>query len=174
MAFRRRVSLSLYYLIARKLPPSDSKISLGAKGIRRVLVRHIFESVGKNVNIEQGVFFGSGKEITIGDNSGIGLEARVQGPLTIGKDVMMGPYVLIYTKNHNTSDITIPMIKQGESLPEPVVIEDDVWIGARVTILPGVVIGKHSIIAAGSVVTKNVEAYSVMGGVPATLLKKRK
>jgi maltose O-acetyltransferase len=66
------------------------------------------------------------------------------------------------------------MIDQGFKDKEPVIIEDDVWIGARVIILPGVKIGKGSIVGAGAVVTKDVEPYSIVAGVPAKLIRKRK
>ena len=80
----------------------------------------------------------------------------------------------IITVNHNTERIDIPMREQGSLPPQKVTICDDVWIGARVIILPGVTIGKGSIIAAGAVVTKNVPEYAVVGGVPAKVIKYRK
>lgn len=86
---------------------------------------------------------------------------------------MMGPYVFIYTQNHNFSRTDISMDQQGWSEEKPVVIEDDVWIGARVTILPGVVIGSGSIIGASAVVTKSVPPYSVVAGNPAKVVKNR-
>ncbi len=173
MSIRRKLSLALYYSIAKKLPESDAVISLGAKKFRRYLCKNIFESASNSCNIEKGVFFGSGKGISIGEYSGIGLNARVQGPLIIGNYVMMGPEVMIYTKNHKIDNLAIPMVKQGITKPQCVTIEDDVWIGARAIILPGVTIGKGSVIAAGAVVTKDVEPYSVMGGIPAKRIKSR-
>ncbi|NLP45444.1 MAG: acetyltransferase [Epulopiscium sp.] len=170
----RWIALALYYLIARHLPASDAWYSLGSKKIRQILCRQIFPYASKTCNIEHGAFFGSGKNITIGERSGLGLNCRVQGPLTIGNHVMMGPDVLIYTRNHETKDTHIPMMDQGDGDTKAVVIEDDVWLGARVIILPGVTIGKGSIIGAGAVVTKDVEPYSVMGGNPAKVIKKRK
>lgn len=169
----RKLYLGLYYMIGKKMPESDSFISFGAKGFRRFLCRHIFDRAGENCNIEKGVFFGNGKGIKIGDRSGIGLGARIQGPLTIGANVMMGPECIIYTKNHETSRTDIPMIDQGVTAPREVIIEEDVWIGARVIILPGVRIGKGSILAAGSVITKDVEPYSIVGGVPGKVIKSR-
>lgn len=168
------LALSLYYGIAKKLPESQAAISLGAKGFRSFLCKHIFDEVGTNVNIEKNVFFGAGRNISIGDNSGIGINARIQGPLTIGKDVMMGPEVIIYTRGHNYSDISKPMMTQGDSEPLKVTIEDDVWIGARAVILPGVTIGKGSIIGACALVSKDVKPYSIVGGVPAKVIKMRK
>lgn len=174
MNIKKLVCLVLYYGIAKKMPESDSRISFGAKGFRAMLCKGIFESVGEGINIEKNVFFGKGVDITIGDKSGLGLNARVQGPLHIGKDVMMGPDVMIYTRNHETSSLDRPMNQQGVTNPQKVVIEDDVWIGARAIILPGVTIGNGSIIAAGSVVTKDVKPYEIVGGVPAKLIKNRK
>lgn len=170
----RIVALILYYLIAKKMPSSDSKINLGSKRFRRFLCKFIFDEISSDSNIEKNVFFGSGRDIKIGSRSGLGLNSRIQGPLYIGNDVMMGPDVIIYTSNHESSRTDIPMIEQGNTEKKPVIIEDDVWIGARSIIMSGVKIGKGSIIAAGAVVTKSVEPYSVVGGVPAKLIKYRK
>lgn len=93
--------------------------------------------------------------------------------MTIGRDVMMGPDCVVLTRNHRHDRVDVPMIEQGYEDYRPVTIEDDVWIGRRVTILPGVNVGAHSILSAGAVVTKDVEPYSVVGGVPARLIKKR-
>ena len=169
----KKLALVLYYLIGKHLPKSQGRFGIISQSIRYVLCKHIFSQIGKGVNIEKNAFFGSGKDITIGERSGIGVNASIQGPLTIGKYVMMGPDVIIYTKNHCFERTDIPMLSQGDDQALAVTIEDDVWIGARVIILPGVVIGRGSIIGAGSVVTKNVEPYSIMGGVPAKIIKKR-
>ncbi|MCT4598514.1 MAG: acetyltransferase [Vallitalea sp.] len=173
MGFKKKVYLGVYYLIGKKMPESDSVINMGAKRFRRFLCKHIFEYASKTCNIEKGVFFGNGSNIRVGEYSGIGLNARIQGPLIIGDNVMMGPDVIIYTKNHETSRTDIPMMEQGVTTPKQVIIEDDVWIGARAIILPGVTIKKGSIIAAGSVITKDVEAYEVVGGVPGKKIKSR-
>lgn len=167
-------SLALYYLVGKRMPSSDSPFSFGSKKVRGFLCHHIFEYLGKDCNIEQNVFFGGGKGIRVDNFSGIGINARIQGPLTIGKCVMMGPDVLIYTQNHKVADISLPMILQGETEPQAVTIEDDVWIGARVIILPGVTIGKGAIIGAGAVVTKDVEPYAIVGGMPAKVIGSRK
>lgn len=87
---------------------------------------------------------------------------------------MMDPYCIIYAWNHKFDDVTRPMRGQGFSEEEPVVIGDDVWIGGRVTILPGVHIGRHAIIGAGAVVTKNVPEFAVVAGNPAVVKKYRK
>ncbi len=170
----RFICLILYYFIGRHLPASDSPYSLGAKKIRYILCKALFHKVGKDVNIEHGVFFGSGKDIQIGDFSGMGINCRVAGPLKIGKYLMMGPEVMIYTSNHEMGNTDTPMIFQGDTPKKPVIIEDDVWIGARSIILPGITIHKGAVVAAGAVVTKDVPPYGIVGGNPACLLKYRK
>lgn len=99
-------------------------------------------------------------------------------PLTIGKKVIFGPHPTIITGDHRIDIIGkhIIDVTDAEKLPEndlPVVIEDGVWCGANVTILKGVTIGRGSVIAAGAVVTKSCAPYSIIGGVPARLIKMR-
>ncbi len=173
MRIGKNICLMLYYIVGRHLPGSDRPYSLGSKHIRGFLCRRIFSSAGKSINIEHGVFFGNGDNIAIGDFSGIGLDCKVSGPLKIGSNVMMGPEVMIYTRNHNYSRTDIPMIKQGDSEPKAVEIGNDVWIASRVIILPGVKIGEGAIIGAGSVVTKDVPPYAIAAGNPAKVLKFR-
>ena len=85
---------------------------------------------------------------------------------------MMGPDVMIFTQNHKNDRLDIPMMLQTDP-KRPVVIGDDVWIAARAIILPGVTIGKGSIIGAGAVVTKDVPEYAVVGGNPARVIRYR-
>ena len=97
-------------------------------------------------------------------------------PLTIGKKVIFGPHPTIITGNHRIDVVGKYIMDSKEKLPEndePVIIEDDVWAGANVTILKGVTIGRGSVIAAGAVVTKSCPPYSIIGGVPAKVLKMR-
>ena len=111
--------------------------------------------------------------LTIGDNSGVGVNCEIYGPVTIGKNVMMGPEVIIYTHDHNFSRTDIPIMEQGNSPVEPVEIGGDCRLGRRVIIMPGVKIGRGCVIAAGAVVTKDIPDYSVAGGVPARVIKSR-
>ena len=87
---------------------------------------------------------------------------------------MMGPECYIYTRSHSFDRTDIPMMEQGYGEVKPVVIGNDVWIGSRVTIMPGVHIGNGVIIGASAVVTKDVPDYAVVGGSPAKTLKMRK
>ena len=126
---------------------------------------------GAEVNIEKDAIFS--QKVTLGDFSGIGINAKIYGECHIGAFVMMGTDVTVITRNHRFDRIDIPMMRQGFEEEKPVYIGDDVWIGDRVIILPGVHIGNGCIIAAGSVVTKDVAPYTVVGGVPAHFIKER-
>ncbi|MDG5471370.1 DapH/DapD/GlmU-related protein [Jeotgalibacillus sp. ET6] len=161
----------LYKLIAKKLPYSHSKINFGSKYIRALCGKVMLKHCGDNINIEKGASFG--RNISLGNNSGIGIDAELSSDIYIGSNVMMGPECRIYTQNHSFQNKNIPMYMQGFSTVKPVHIDDDVWIGSRVIILPGVKVGKGSIIGAGSVVTKDVPEYSVVAGNPAKVVKYR-
>lgn len=96
--------------------------------------------------------------------------------LKIGEKVIFGPNPTIITGDHRIDVIGQYIIDSHEKLPgndAPVIIEDDVWTGANITILKGVTIGRGSVIAAGAVVTKSFPPYSIIGGVPARILKMR-
>ncbi|MDK2933051.1 MAG: maltose O-acetyltransferase [Clostridiales bacterium] len=110
MNIKKNICLVFYYFFARHLPASDGAYSFGSKYIRRMLCKNIFDKTGNCFNVEHGAFFGSGTGIRIGTNSGLGLHCRVQGPLTIGDNVMMGPDVLIYTRNHKMDKTDVPKL----------------------------------------------------------------
>ena len=160
------------YLFASKMPESWTNIQIGQKKIRAFCGKLILDKCGKNVNIEKNAIFSSSTEL--GNNSGIGCNSRLSGKVIIGDDVMMGPNVCIFTRNHEFYDCNTPMCMQGFSQQKPVTISDDVWIGANVIILPGVTVGKGAILGAGSVVTKSVPDYAIVGGNPAKVIKCRK
>ncbi|MDO4465983.1 MAG: acyltransferase [Bacillota bacterium] len=170
---KRRIFIGklIYNILGKHMPLSDSRMNLGSKKVRAFCGKLILLECGTNVNIEKGAQFSS--EIKLGDNSGIGVNAIISSHVEIGNDVMMGPDCMIFTSNHGMDRLDIPMWKQPHTSPKPVVIGNDVWIGARVIILPGVHIGDGCVIGAGSVVTKDVEPYSIVGGNPAKVLKKR-
>jgi acetyltransferase-like isoleucine patch superfamily enzyme len=114
--------------------------------------------------------------LMIGDNcafnSNVMVNADGGGKIIIGNDVLIAPNVVIRACNHNTSRTDIPIRQQGYIIGE-IIIQDDVWIGSNAVILPDVTIGKGSIIAAGAVVSKDVGEYTIVGGVPAKLIKHR-
>ncbi len=169
---KKIIGIILYNMWGKHLPVSFSHIKLGQKGFRAFCGKLILKKCGKNVNIERGAVFSS--KIELGNNSGIGVNASISGACVIGDDVMMGPDCIIYTWNHKTDDLTKPMRGQGFQEERPVYIGDDVWIGGRVIILPGVHIGDHCIIGAGAVVTKDVPDWAIAAGNPAVVKKYRK
>lgn len=114
-----------------------------------------------------------GGGISIGSGSGLGVNCSVHGPLRIGDNVMMGPEVTILTHTHNIERTDIPMGQQGMRVAE-VVVGNDVWIGMRVVIMPGVKVGNGAVIGSCAVVTKDVPDFAVVGGVPAKIIKYRK
>ena len=109
-------------------------------------------------------------DVVIGDHTRIGIHCTVIGPVTIGSHVNMAQGITVTALNHNFEDTGKRIDQQGVST-NPVVIGDDVWIGANAVVLPGVTIGKHCVVAAGAVVTKDVPDFTVVGGVPAKILK---
>ncbi len=117
--------------------------------------------------------------MSVGDGSSIPKGSTfycTEAPLTIGKKVIFGPHPTIITGDHRIDVVGKFIIDSHDKLPlndAPVIIEDDVWTGANVTILKGVTIGRGSVIAAGAVVTKSCPPYSIIGGVPAKVLKFR-
>jgi len=164
----------VYYTVAIRLPMPGMPGAVVGHWVRLLCVKHLFKQCGEGVRIAGNVRFGTGVNLEIGNNSNLGFGCRIIGrDLSIGDDVMMGPDVLIITENHDTSDTSKAMIQQGQAAGKAVRIRDDVWIGARVIVLPGVEIGEHSIVGAGSVVTKSVPQYAVVGGNPAKVLKYR-
>ena len=172
MTVKRLIGKIVYNSLGIRMPGSYSRFCFGSRQVRAFCGKLILDYCGENVNIEKGAIFS--EHISLGNNSGIGIRAQIENNVTIGNDVMMGPDCMIFTRNHEFADTDKYMCLQGFSQVKDVVIEDDVWIGARVIILPGVKIGKGSILGAGSVITKNVEPYTVVGGNPAKLIKRRK
>lgn len=112
-------------------------------------------------------------DVIIGDYTRIGIHNTIIGPVIIGNHVNLAQGIIVTALNHNYSDTTKRIDEQGVSTM-PVVIGDDVWIGANAIVLPGVTIGSHVVIAAGAVVTKDVPDYTLVAGVPAKVIKKMK
>lgn len=166
--------LILYYGFAQYLPGSYAPV-IGkiCNKFRIFCVRHIFKKCGNISTMDRRAYFGVGDELEIDDFSGIGEHCIVPKNTKIGKYVMMAPEVYIIDNNHISEDLNTPMCFQGKTENKVTEIEDDCWIGARVMIMPGKKIGHGSILASGAIVTKDVEPYSIMGGNPAKLIKKR-
>ena len=134
-------------------------------------------TIGRFAIIRPSNAFGGavGEGLKVGNNSSIGTSSYIgcSGYIEIGNDVMLGPGVGLFAENHvyNRTDISIK--DQGVE-KKFIIIEDDCWIGTNSVVLAGVTVGRGSVIAAGSVVTKDIPPYSVVAGVPAKIIKKRR
>jgi len=109
-------------------------------------------------------------DVVIGDYTRIGIHNTIIGPVTIGSHVNLAQGITVTALNHNFEDSDKRIDEQGVATNQ-VVIDDDVWIGANAVVLPGVTIGKHSVVAAGAIVTKDVPPHSLVAGVPAKIIK---
>lgn len=112
-------------------------------------------------------------DVIIGDHTRIGFHNTIIGPVTIGNNVNLAQGITISALNHKFNDVTKRIDEQGISTAL-VSIDDDVWIGANAVILQGIRIGRHVVVAAGSVVTKDVPSHTLVAGVPAVIKKKFK
>ena len=109
-------------------------------------------------------------DVIIGDHTRVGLHNTVIGPVTIGSHVNLAQGITVTALNHNFAEISKRIDEQGISTT-PIIIEDDVWIGANAVVLPGVRIGTHSVVAAGAIVTKDVPPSSLAAGVPSKIIQ---
>jgi acetyltransferase-like isoleucine patch superfamily enzyme len=137
-------------------------------GVRTEIVNSNNVKIGKDCLLQDAVYLRAGTEgkITLGDRAAINSFARLfgHGSIEIGEDAQIGPGCLITTTDHN-------IYENLEASFKKVMIGKRAWIGANVTVLPGITIGDYAVVGAGSVVTKDVPAYSVVVGVPARVIK---
>ncbi|WP_235853979.1 acyltransferase [Mucilaginibacter terrenus] len=126
-------------------------------------------NIGHNAAILMDCSFDRTESFSIGDNSVVNGKCRLdnKSSITIGSNVSISQEVMILSADHD------PYSPNFEGREKPVIIEDYVWIGSRAIIMPGVTLGKGSVVSAGAVVTKNVSPYEIVGGVPAKLIKMR-
>lgn len=166
----RILAMLLFNMAFRFLPEYYQPYGKPFHWIKRGLLKIALDRCGRGVNV--GFACSISPHVDIGDHSSFGNRCVVQGGVRIGTDVMMGPDVKVYTRNHNMQDISRPMRLQDNSF-YPVSIGNDVWIACNVVILPGVTVGSHAVIGAGTIVTHDVPDYAVVVGNPGKLLKLR-
>ena len=144
------------------------------KKLRAFYWKHRFKKCGEGFYCCSGVTIHSAKNISLGDRVGFGEKAYINasGGLEIGNNVKTGPFLCIWTSNHNY-DNPKKLPYDMTFIHKKVVIHDNVWIGARVSIIPGITIGEGAIVAMGSVVTKDVPPCAIVGGNPAKIIKYR-
>ena len=136
-------------------------ISLGSKSYFGLDCK-IYASESSLISIGSNVSF----------NSNVMINARGKGKILIGNNVLIGPNVVLRSSNHSFETIKLPIIEQG-MIDGEIIVNDDVWIGSNAVILPNCKIGKGVIVAAGAVVTSDIDSYTVVGGIPAKLIRKR-
>lgn len=156
------------------LNPLKHKRGKGSKIRRRtridVLPWNNF-SLGNYSTIEDFTTINNGVgDVIIGDRTRIGLGNTLIGPIKIGNDIMLAQNIVMSGLNHGYEDITKSIHNQPVTTAQ-ITIEDEVWIAANSVVVAGVTIGKHAVVAAGSVVTKDVPPYSIVAGNPAKVIK---
>jgi acetyltransferase-like isoleucine patch superfamily enzyme len=143
--------------------------------IRRIIYRGLCRKLGKDALIYPGVYLTHTYGMEIGDclsvNSGAVLDGR--GGMRIGDSVMIGPHAVLVSSSHQHRNIEVPM-SSCDHVMQPLIIGDDVWIGANSFIRGGISIGSGAVIAAGSSVLKDIEEYKIVGGIPASVIGDRR
>lgn len=128
-------------------------------------------SLGSNATVEDFCTVNNGVgDVHIGNDTRIGLGSVLIGPVTIGNQVILAQNIVLSGLNHTYTDINTP-IRLQKVTTAPIIVEDEVWIGANTVVTAGITIGKHSVVAGGAVVTKNIPPYSVAVGNPAKVVK---
>ncbi len=173
----RILSLFLYYAFAQYLPKSTAPI-IGrvSRKIRRFLCSRFISKCGKGLTVENGVYLGNGKDMQLGDEVGFSSHFKtVNRILKIGNKVGIGEYTYFLGGIHHFDDPDTWICEQGVGEKTPLEISDNVWIGVHAIILPGCKkIGTGVIVGAGSVVTKDIPDYAIVGGNPAKIIRYRK
>ena len=150
-----------------------SSVGLDIK-IRNLFYERTLLVCGKKIYVHPNVSFSYPQNIEIGYNLFLNRGTFITAPIkiSIGDNVLIGPYVVITSGSHHFEDANTIIRNQGHKLL-PITIEDDVWIGSHAIILPGVIIGKGAVVAANAVVKKSVEPYTVVAGIPAKEIRRR-
>lgn len=168
-----KFKLFIYYAIFSKLP--HSRFLPFCNSIRcwyLIKVLKVMKKQQKKTTFQPNVYIGDTSRLTIGFDCQINENVFIQGA-RIGNYVLIAPNTAILSNSHAYTSTEMPIALQGETehtIPE---IEDGAWLGRNVIILPGVKVGKQSIVAAGAVVTKDIPPYSIAAGVPAKVIKSR-
>ena len=167
----KRIYLILYFFIGKHLPSSYFPFGKFYNKFRIFTLKHHI-IIGKKTLIQSGFRFGAKNKLIIGNECRINENVYIQSAV-IGNYVLIAPNVAILASSHIFNDITMPIVFQGDTKINPVIIEDDVWIGRNAIIMPGVHIGKSAIVGAGAVVTKNIPSRAIAVGIPAKVIKYR-
>ena len=173
MRIQKKFALVLYYMVGVKFPTQPVPGWRIGYRLRQLLIAVIAEECGSGVIVKQNAYIGSGRGLRIGANSQLGANSRIGPDVVIGDDVVMGPDVVIMTTSHAFEDSKVPIRRQGNLPVRRVTIGNDVWIGTRVIIMPGVRLGDGCVVGAGSVVTRDIPPMAIAAGSPARVIRKR-
>lgn len=166
-----RPRLWVRYLVNPFFHKRGKHTRISRKAMMDVMPFNYFE-IGAESTIERYTVLNNGMgPVKIGSNTFIGINDVIIGPVTIGDEVILAQNVVASGLNHSYEDVKTPIWRQACSTSE-IVLEDECWIGANVVITAGVRVGKHAVVAGGSVVTKDVPPYSIVVGNPARVVKK--
>jgi len=168
---KKKLLLMLYYCFVRHLPATYFPMGMFFNSLRIRVLRGLMK-IGDHTKVQPGFKFGQRDIIEIGHHCQVNEDVYIQSAI-IGNYVLIAQNVAILAVTHNFDTIDVPIIQQGSTGVRPVVIKDDVWIGRNVVIMPGITIEKGAIVGAGAVVTKDVPAYAIVGGVPAKIIRYR-
>lgn len=175
--FVKKYRGTLFHLVMEEYAGFFTRNLPSIEGVmtRRVLYRTLCRKLGKDALIYPGVFLTHTYGMEIGDhfsvNSGAVLDGR--GGIRIGNSVMIGPHAVLVSSSHQHKNIDVPMSSR-DHIMQPLVIGDDVWIGANAFIKGGITIENGVVIAAGSTVLKDIGEYQMVGGVPARIIGDRR
>lgn len=168
----RLIALFVYYALASHLPDLAFPGGRIFNRIRCALLARALPAFGRGNEIDSAVYLGDGRDVEIGDRCQINAGSRLTR-VRIGNCVMIGPEVFVVGQLHETVDTAVPMIDQGKVMRRPTQIDDDVWVGTRAVVMPGVHIASGAIVGAGAVVTRDVSRNAVVAGVPARVIRVR-
>ncbi len=158
------------YAVLVKWWPQNQWFPPAAK-VRAFFARRICAETATHIVVDRNSTFSS--KVHMGDYARIGCDCELHGEVHLGEHVLMAPEVVFYTVNHEHRSLDVPMDSQGDTVMKPTYVGNDVWLGRRVMVMPGVRIGDGCIVAAGAVVVKDLPPYSIAGGVPAKVIGSR-
>lgn len=167
----KKLSLLIFYLFARHLPATYFPLGKLFNSIRVSVLRRIF-SIGDHTVIQPGFRFGMKGSLKIGKHCQVNEDVYIQSA-EIGDYVLIAQRVAILSVTHRMDRTDMYIKMQGSTESRAVIIEDDVWLGRNVVVMPGIRIGTGAVVGAGAVVTKDVPPYAIVGGVPAKLIRYR-
>ena len=166
----KKILFAIYLIFFKNTPEDYRPYALFFPWIRSRLVKGYLSKCGIKPRVKRGAEISP--NATLGDYSELGTRSMIQANVHIGNHVIMGPDVKIYSRNHKFDRLDIPISHQGKNYYKTI-IGNDVWLGANTIVTAGCQIGDHVIVAAGSVVTKDISEFAIVGGIPAKVIRYR-